>query len=80
MKLGQNARGHLMLRYRRLARANINRARSQLARSLKEGNYTPLERSYYRRVLEHLALAQDAFDKGDRLSARKDRFNGGRTA
>ena len=69
-----------MLRYRRLARANINRARSQLARSLNQGNYTPLERSYYRRVLEHLALAQSAFDKADRLSARKDQINGGRTA
>lgn len=80
MKLGQNARGHLMLRYRRLARANINRARSQLARSLNDGNYSPLSRTYYRRSLEYLSLALLAFDKADKLNRHKDQSNGGRAA
>lgn len=80
MKLGQSAGGLSMPRFRRLARANINRARSQLAKSINSGDCTPLAKSYYRQALSYLGLALWAFDRADLLNQHKDQHQGGRSA
>jgi hypothetical protein len=69
-----------MRRYRRLARANINRARSQLAKSVNSGDFAPLAKSYYRQSLSYLGLALLALDRADRLNQHKDQHQGGRSA
>jgi hypothetical protein len=69
-----------MLKYRRLARAHLYQSRSQLARYLKEGVYSPLAAAQYRHALEYLSLALHAFDKADRLNQHKDQHQGGRSA